>query len=741
VAIETRDASGSPLSATSWGGESRAGTNINDKWHLDALLGRGGTGEVYSATHRNGGRAAIKILHAELAGNPIIRSRFLSEGYAVNALGHPSVVRVLDDDVTSDGLVYLVMELLSGETLQYRTEQRGGRLDVHEVLDVAGEVLDVLSVAHAKGILHRDLKPENLFRTDSGILKVLDFGLAKLGAGMGHTSRQPTLGGWTMGTPGFMPPEQVRGDWSNVGVTSDLWALGATMQFLLLGLSVHDTGDTNQQLALTASLPAPSVSVCSPRLPSVVVSLVDRALSFDRAARFQSAHEMRHAVTLAQRALSGTKTPEPVRSPRSPSKPQRLPATLDSPSVLSGVGASSSRHLELPQLAFAARTALPATTGARHSMIVHHPSSELVAPVEIAPDTYWVGKRDPRSIFHSNPYLRVFRGAPEGGAAAQFNLLIDPGSSSDFAVVSSKVATLIGGMNKLSALFINHQDPDVGSSSQVISARYAPGAAILCSEATWRLVMHLNLPKDRFVNTDRYPHGCRLPTGHAIMPVPSPFCHFRGAVMLYDPTTRVLFSGDLFGGLTVEGAVGLWADESDWSGMRAFHQTYMPSTRALANVIQQIRALDPPVEIIAPQHGRLIRGAMIQRILERVSTLPVGLDVIAEEGSGPDILTAWNSVMRRVVETAKLLLGAAALEILRESDELADTLRVDGQTVTVSSLGRWTVGAAVEVLTAGQAPEVANPIKLEAILAAEQLDLPCPDLRIEDIEGAALSGR
>jgi eukaryotic-like serine/threonine-protein kinase len=373
--------------------------------------------------------------------------------------------------------------------------------------------------------------------------------------------------------------------------------------------------------------------------------------------------------------------------------------------------------------------------------VTQHTTPELISPVEIAPDTYWVGKRDPGSIFHSNPYLRVFRGTRQSdGRAAQYNLLVDPGSSSDFAVVSAKVSSVLGTMGKLSGVFINHQDPDVGSSAQIISARYAPHAAILCSEATWRLIMHLNLPRERFVDTDKFPHGCRLPSGHVVVPVPSPFCHFRGAVMLYDPTSRVLFSGDLFGGLTAAGASGLWADESDWTGIRAFHQTYMPTTRAIARVIERIRKLTPAVEIIAPQHGRLLRGPLLARFLDRLSTLPVGLDVMEEDEGGVDVLTAWNSVMRRVVETAVMLLGPSALDRLSSSEVLRDNLEVDGHTVSVTSLGRWTVGTAVGLLAAGQPPAIANPIKLEAILAAEQLDLPSPDLHIDDGEGDGTAG-
>src|SRR5690606_4685038 len=102
-----------------------------------------------------------------------------------------------------------------------------------------------------------------------------------------------------------------------------------------------------------------------------------------------------------------------------------------------------------------------------------------------------------------------------------------------------------------------------------------------------------NLPRARFLATDKFLNGLRLPTGHRVVPVPSPFCHFRGAVMMYDPETRVLFSGDLFGGLTDAQAQGLWADESDWPGMRAFHQLYMPTNTALARTVQAIRALQP----------------------------------------------------------------------------------------------------------------------------------------------------
>jgi eukaryotic-like serine/threonine-protein kinase len=285
-------------------------------------------------------------------------------------------------------------------------------------------------------------------------------------------------------------------------------------------------------------------------------------------------------------------------------------------------------------------------------------------------------------------------------------------------------------------LFINHQDPDVGSSASVICAKYAPQASIVCSESTWRLIVHLNLPPERFIDTARFPRGFDVPTGQTLLPVPSPFCHFRGAVMLYDLETRVLFTGDLFGGLTPLEARGLWADETDWAGMRAFHQTYMPTNRVLARAMESIRALDPPVEIIAPQHGRLLRGDFIPLYMERLARLPVGLDVL-DDVMDEETKAAWNTVLRRVLRTARMVLGDDVHQCLSDNNELRTALKFDGEHVELTSLGRWTVGLVVDTLTAGQSPTIASPIKLEAVLACEELELPSPDLRIENSDDAA----
>src|SRR5579862_6582645 len=158
----------------------RLGHTLRGKWHLDTLLGTGGMAAVYSATHRNGSRAAVKILHADVMAQTAIRERFLMEGCVANAVGHPGAVRVIDDDAEDDGGLFMVTELLDGETLEERCFRLGGCLPESEVLLASYQVLDVLAAAHSHGIVHRDLKPANVFLTRGGQIKLLDFGIARI---------------------------------------------------------------------------------------------------------------------------------------------------------------------------------------------------------------------------------------------------------------------------------------------------------------------------------------------------------------------------------------------------------------------------------------------------------------------------------------------------------------------------------------------------------------------------------
>ncbi|MEZ4227186.1 MAG: protein kinase [Polyangiaceae bacterium] len=313
--------------------QSRVGTTLRGKWKLERILGSGGMATVYEATHRNQARAAIKMLHPELALDSDVTARFLREGYVANSVDHPGTVKVLDDDVAEDGSPYLVMELLEGETVEDRMMRKGGTLPLAEVMALADSVLAILVASHAAGVVHRDLKPENLFLTRDGQLKILDYGIARLREI--NTERQQTRAGSLMGTPAFMAPEQARGRWAEVNERTDIWAVGATLFALITGRYVHETTTVQEQIIASATTPAPSLGSVAPNLPTSVVYAVDRALAFDNQDRFTSAAEMQDAILQASGDVVDA---APLSLP--------VPSAPEAPTLM----ASSSDDLEPPTL-------------------------------------------------------------------------------------------------------------------------------------------------------------------------------------------------------------------------------------------------------------------------------------------------------------------------------------------------------------------------------------------------------
>jgi serine/threonine protein kinase len=307
----------------------RVGRTLNDKWTLHALLGVGGAGAVYAATHRNGRAAAVKILHRELTTDPEQVSRFLREGYIANQLAHPGVVAVIDDDVTEDGLVYLVIERLEGRSLDEELTHRGGSIPPWEALAIADAVLDVLAAAHAKGIVHRDVKPENVFLLAGGGIKVLDFGIAK--ARNAPAGVKATQVGAVFGTPGFMPPEQARGRSELVDARTDVWAAGATLYVMVTGKKLHDAGTTNESLLRAMVEAVPPVQTALPSLPGEVASILDKALAFEPSARWQDAQSMQAALRQAWATLYASRDSWQHASSRQGVTPAFLPVEVHTP--------------------------------------------------------------------------------------------------------------------------------------------------------------------------------------------------------------------------------------------------------------------------------------------------------------------------------------------------------------------------------------------------------------------------
>jgi serine/threonine-protein kinase len=277
----------------------RVGQVVCGKWTLDRLIDIGGMGAVYAATHRNGKKVAIKMLHASLSAEGELKSRFLREGYIANRINHPGALSILDDDTAEDGSAFLVMELLIGQSLEDVLAKSGNSLPAAQVIPIADGALDVLAAAHDAGVVHRDIKPGNVFITSAGEVKILDFGLARAKelSFPGSTTRT----GMVMGTASYMPPEQARARWQLVDARSDIWALGATIFRTLSGRFVHLGATTNDRLVAAMSQTARSLRTVCPDLPSSLIDVIDKSLAFQKNDRWPDARAMQAALRACAR--------------------------------------------------------------------------------------------------------------------------------------------------------------------------------------------------------------------------------------------------------------------------------------------------------------------------------------------------------------------------------------------------------------------------------------------------------
>jgi serine/threonine-protein kinase len=307
--------------------EAREGRVLDGKWALERRLGQGGMAAVYLARHRNGARAAVKILHPHLARHPEVRQRFLREGYAANRVEHPGAVRVLDDDVVSEGpdkgTAYLVMELLEGESLHDRLG-REPPMNELEFLRLAQSVLEVLDAAHAHGVVHRDIKPENLFLVGASSaahgpqVKILDFGFARL-----LQNETITSAGVALGTPSFMSPEQAAGRTLDIDGRTDLFALAATGFRVRAGRRIHEAESPVEIVTKMAKVPAPRLATVAPGVSPPFARVIDRGLEFRREDRYPTAASMAMDVRLAIQQLEAGGVATRVAKP--PALPPPVP--------------------------------------------------------------------------------------------------------------------------------------------------------------------------------------------------------------------------------------------------------------------------------------------------------------------------------------------------------------------------------------------------------------------------------
>src|ERR1017187_7014554 len=270
---------------------------ILGQYEIRSPLGAGGMGEVYRAHDTRLDReVAIKVLPESLTSDSVRLRRFEQEARAAAALNHPNILAVYQM-ATHEGVSYMVTELLEGETLRERL--RRGPMPLRKAIDYAVQIAHGLAAAHDKGITHRDLKPENLFVTKDGRLKILDFGLAKLGIpkediGAAPTITQRTEPGVVMGTVGYMSPEQVRG--KTADHRSDIFAFGTILYETVTGKQTFRKPTSAETMTAILNEDPPSISQITAATPPGLQRVVHRCLEKSPEQRFQSASDMAFAL-------------------------------------------------------------------------------------------------------------------------------------------------------------------------------------------------------------------------------------------------------------------------------------------------------------------------------------------------------------------------------------------------------------------------------------------------------------
>ena len=327
-------------------------------YEIVALLGAGGMGEVYRARDSKLNRdVAIKILRTDVSVDDEKRRRFEQEARAASALNHPSIVHVYDVDAT-ESLQYIAMELVEGRNL--RDVLAAGPLPIRKLLDVAIEMTDGLAKAHSAGIVHRDLKPENLLITREGHVKIVDFGLAKLG----DPTRQPpsewptlakvqTVAGQIMGTTAYMSPEQASG--RDVDFRSDQFSLGGILYEMASGRRAFERSSGAETWAAIFRDDPESLSRLNPAVPPILRQIIEeRCLAKDPEERYDSTWDLLRDLRSVRDHLSEASAakilPPAARRWRRVSGPVALALALGTGAFF--IGQRTGRTLQLPPPTF-----------------------------------------------------------------------------------------------------------------------------------------------------------------------------------------------------------------------------------------------------------------------------------------------------------------------------------------------------------------------------------------------------
>jgi serine/threonine-protein kinase len=276
------------------------GAIVAGKYRLDTVIGEGGMGAVWAATHTGLGQAvAIKFISKEFVTSADALRRFDAEAKAAAQLRSRHVVQVFDNGTLEDGTPYIAMELLRGENV-YSRVHRAGPVPVPEAIEILVQCCKALGRAHGAGIIHRDIKPDNIFLAQSEdeaiLVKVLDFGIAKFANG--PNDHGSTRTGAVLGTPLYMSPEQARG-LKSIDHRTDIYSLGLVAYTMLTGNLAFSSESFGDLLLQICTAPLPSLCANAPWLPAAMETWFQRACARDPQNRFSSAQEFADALRAA----------------------------------------------------------------------------------------------------------------------------------------------------------------------------------------------------------------------------------------------------------------------------------------------------------------------------------------------------------------------------------------------------------------------------------------------------------
>jgi eukaryotic-like serine/threonine-protein kinase len=283
-------------------------------YEIRELVGSGGMGDVYRARDTRLGRdVAVKVLSSLAAADRHQLNRFLQEARAASLVNHPNILSVYDVG-RSEGIAFIVSELLEGETLRHRLKR--GALPLESAVAYMAQVADGLSAAHQRGIIHRDLKPENLFVTAAGTAKILDFGLTKLTAPARPSDETitPTGPGMVVGTVGYASPEQITD--RPIDHRTDIFSLGVVLYEALSGSAPFQRDSPPQTLSAVIEDEPPALSNTRPDVPPDVEYVIRNCLGKDPARRFQCAADLALSLRTAQQVVSSPPRPARPGAPR-----------------------------------------------------------------------------------------------------------------------------------------------------------------------------------------------------------------------------------------------------------------------------------------------------------------------------------------------------------------------------------------------------------------------------------------